>query len=62
MRGKSNKEELLIEYNGDIPEFLNPDKLPKITREQVVWYNKTQIEQDGGLSLRLESTYDFLEI
>ena len=49
MRGLITKDQLLTEYNGDIPPWFDPSKLPSLTREQVVWFDETHIEQEGGV-------------
>ena len=46
-------EELEKEYGTDtIPLHYHPDHLPKITREQLVWFDETHIQQEGGVVSR----------
>ena len=49
MRGLITREQLLTEYDGDIPPFFDPRKLPTITREQVAFFDETHIEQEAGV-------------
>ena len=49
MRGDISKEELLTEYPDGIPHEFHPDHLPTLTRNQVVFFDETHIEQEGGL-------------
>ena len=49
MTGHITKEELEKEYGIDkIPLYYHPDHLPKITPEQLVWFDETHIQQEGG--------------
>ena len=43
------KDQLLTEYDGDIPPWFDPRKLPLLTHEQVIWFDETHIEQEAGV-------------
>jgi len=47
--GKLKREDLLVKYSTyPFPPWLDPDNLPKINWQQVVWYDEMNIEQEGG--------------
>ena len=48
MQGALNKKELLEEYPEDIPPEFDPDLLPHLDRHQVVFFNETHMDQEGG--------------
>ena len=49
MTGKSISDNLRKEYGIDpIPDYFNPVMLPKITREQIFYFDETYFEQEGG--------------
>ena len=56
MRGKITKENLLIEYPEGISAEFHPEKLPKLTREQVAFFDETHIEKEGGVDHAGRST------
>ena len=40
---------LLEEYGSNcIPDYYNPDLLPHLTTEQIVFYDEMHVEQEGG--------------
>ena len=50
MLGEISKDDLMREYPAGIPRAFDPDHLPTLTRNQVVFYDETHIEQEGGLT------------
>ena len=50
MQKQITKEELQTEYPGGIPPEFDPDKLPNLSRHQVVFFDEMHVEQEGGPS------------
>ena len=49
MLGDITKEDLLSEMKTyPLAPYFNPDLLPKITHEQLVWFDEMHIKQEGG--------------
>ena len=49
MLGNINQQYLLKKYNTyPLPKIFDPNSLPSITRENLVWYNEMHIKQEGG--------------
>ena len=46
---KFKKKDLFDEYNREIPYEFDPDKLPKLTEHQVVFFDEIHIDQEAGL-------------
>jgi hypothetical protein len=49
MFGKIKKSDLKSEYNYlPIPPYYDPELLPQVSPDQVVWFDETHIQQEGG--------------
>ena len=48
MLGVITEEELKCEYPDGIPMEYDPKQLPRLTREQVIFYDETHLEQEEG--------------
>ena len=49
MQGRLTKKELVWEYPNGIPNEFDPDDLPKIILNQVVFFDEMHMNQEGGL-------------
>ena len=48
MLGDLTEEELKYEYPDGIPMEYDPKQLPRLLRNQVIFYDETHLEQEGG--------------
>ena len=48
MLGGISVDELKYEYPDGIPNEFGPDQQPRLTRNQVIFYDETHLEQEGG--------------
>ena len=48
MLGEISSDESKTEYPDGIPKEFDPDQLPRLTRNQVIFYDETHLEQEGG--------------
>jgi hypothetical protein len=49
MFGKITLPTLMEEYShGTIPKEFDPEQLPKVSIDQIIWYDETHIQQEGG--------------
>ena len=49
MLGRITRRALLEEYGSNcIPNYYNPDLLPHLTTEQVIFYDEMHVKQEGG--------------
>ena len=54
MFGKIKKSDLKSEYNTlPIPPHYDPELLPQVSPDQVVWFDETHIQQEGGRVTRI---------
>ena len=49
MTGQYSMSDLEDEYKSNpMPDYFNPDKLPKISSQQIAWWDEKHFDQDGG--------------